>query len=264
MGLHVAAVVFPTWQAVVLILLCFGSLIIALYCLFFMVPLKSFVERIDSLGGGMKGMESHVDGLKNETDRRVASLEERICESLRELRCELQQSIDTAADKTTRALDGLQRLDKATHNLQAEIRDAASDTRKLGASLDAVRAGLDDLRSDFTALEGELRGSVNQQVSDSYQKLESTVLSALEAVQDDMLRGASKLRAWQSPTPPSRPAPNGKLGTRGLKDSRRKATSKIISAEPLFADAEKGQGDAESDKDDADALKTEKQEAPAK
>jgi len=264
MGLHLAAVVFSTWQAVILILLCFGSLIIALYCLFFMVPLRSFVERVNLLGGGMKGIESHLDGVQGEVERRIATVEELVRAAMREVRCELQEAIQQVTNRTSRTQENVQRLDRATQNLQAELRDAVADTRKLAASVDAMRAALDEIRDDFAALDGELRGAISQQVTDSYQKLESTVLSALEAVQDDMFRGTSKLRSWQAPAPSHKPA--GKFGVRPTRDSRRRPLSKIISAEPLFADAEKAEQSEASHEEpaDADALQTEGQSAPAK
>ena len=73
---ELAVVALRNWQWVVLIVLCFGSLIIALYCLLFMVPLKSFVERINSLGGGMKGIRAYIEGVKSETERQIADVQE--------------------------------------------------------------------------------------------------------------------------------------------------------------------------------------------
>jgi len=263
MGLHLAAVVFPTWQAVVLILLCFVSLLISLYCLLFMVPLKSFVARINLLGGGMKGIETHVDGIRSETERRMAALEKQIRDGMDQLRAEVQAATNATGDKAAHLQESIQKLERAAHNLQAEVRATASDTRKMEAALATFRAGMEEVQNDFSALEGELRSTVNQQVNVSYQKLESTVLSALQAVRDDMLRGASRLRTWQAPSPPPPPPITPKLTSNGWKDARRKPGSKIISAEPLFADAEKGDS-AASQEESEETVDAEKEGAPAK
>ena len=236
MGLHLAAVVFPTWQAVVLILLCFVSLLISLYCLLFMVPLKSFVARINLLGGGMKGIETHVDGIRSETERRMAALEKQIRDGMDQLRAEVQAATNATGDKAAHLQESIQKLERAAHNLQAEVRATASDTRKMEAALATFRAGMEEVQNDFSALEGELRSTVNQQVNVSYQKLESTVLSALQAVRDDMLRGASRLRTWQAPSPPppppspqSSPAADGRTpsASRAARSSPRSLCSRM-------------------------------------
>ena len=237
MGLQLAVVVLLTWQWVLLIVLCFGSLIIALYCLLFTVPLKSFVERINSLGGGMKGMRSYVDGVRGETEERIAAVQEQLEGELNESHAELRGAIDSAVERASRAQAGLQKLDRAAQSLQTGLRDNACDVGNLSAGLATVHKELQELRSDFEALQAELRGAVGQMVSDSYQQLEGTVLSALEALKDGMLRGGTV------PHPPRDHALRPLSDGTPAKDSRRRTSDKIIAAEPLFAGLEKGKAD---------------------
>ena len=239
MGPQLAVVVLPTWQWVLLIVLCFGSLIIGLYCLLFMVPLKSFVERINSLGGGMKGIRSYVEGVRSETEERIAAVQEQVAAGLKESQTELRSAVDSAAQKAGQAQAGLQRLERAAQSLQAELRDNASAVRDLSAGLAAMRKESEELRSDFEALQSELRGSVDQKVSDSYQQLEGTVLSALEALKDGMLRAAT---AQHPPSATHVPRPTFEGSP--AKDPRRRQPDKIIRAEPLFAVLEKAKGNA--------------------
>jgi len=239
MGLQLAVVVLPTWQWVLLIVLCFGSLIIGLYCLLFMVPLKSFVERINSLGGGMKGIRSHVEGVRSETEERIAAVQEHAEGELKESHAELRGAVDSAAQRAGQAQAGLQRLERAAQNLQAGLRDNASDARSLSAGLATMRKELEELRSDFEALQAELRGSVGQMVSESYQQLEGTVLSALEALKDGMLRAAT---VPHSPSAGHGPRPT--FDRSSGKDSRRRQPDKIIRAEPLFTVLDKDKGNA--------------------
>jgi uncharacterized protein YoxC len=259
MNLPLAAVVFPTWQVVILILLCFSSLIIALYCLFFMVPLKSFVERINLLGGGMKGMEAHVEGVRSQTTQKLAAIEKLVHDELQRSRQDMQNSINSVAHHTDRLLDSFQRLEKTVQNLQTEISKTASDTRKTSAGLAAIHDEVESIKNEFSAVEGELRGAINRQVSDAYQKLESTVLSALEAVQDEMLLGACRLHGWQA----SRPLTAEASLSRTPKDVRSRSNGKIISAEPLFAEAEKAnRSEEDSEEEREEALQTEGQSMP--
>ncbi len=234
--------VFGTLQGIVLILLCFASLIIALYCLLFMVPLKRFVAKINSLGGGMKGIRAHVAGLQSETQKKIGALRESVTEELDGTRQELQDAVGALAKEMLQAQAGVQRLDRATHNLQAGLRDDASDVRKLSATVNTLRKEAAELRNDFEALEVELHGSVRQLVSDSSQQLEGTVLSALEAVQDEMLRGTRKLRASRnSASGPGPGGPRPRLGRPVYKGSHGRPSGKIVAAEPLFSELEKGQ-----------------------
>ncbi len=215
----------PQWQAAVLIVVSFGSLIVALYCLFFMVPVKRFWERIHSLGGGMKGIESHVDGVRDEVGGRLARLEEGMQHQISESR----EAAEGALDKFARDNRGLHRelegLRKDLQSLQAELRDSSADIMKVARSTDSLTRRLEQLRSDFDTLDPELRSSMRQLVADSFSTVESTVLSALEAVQEEMLSGMSeppgpvKPRAGPGTDPPRASAAAGGAALRPKKPS---------------------------------------------
>ena len=266
MIVYPAVAILETWQAVVLILLCFGSLIIALYCLFFMVPLKSFVRRINSLGGGVRGIRAHVNGVRSETEKRISVMEEVLRNELGKLRADLQGALDAAADSASRAHSGLQGLERTVQHFQAQLREHSSDGRKLSEGLAHMRKELSDLRNDLDVVEVELRGSVSQLASDSYKQLEATVLGALEVLQDEMLRAADKLRGSGERPASWKPSPSARIGTTSGKDSRRRASGKIIPAEPLFAELDKGsKGEASKGGPDQDeSRRTQQETAPAK
>ena len=255
MGPQMAVTVLETWQAVVLILLCFGSLIIALYCLFFMVPLKSFVRRINSLGGGVRGIRAHVDGVRKDTEHRIGAVEHLLRDELTRMHSELQDSLEAVAQRAGEAQSGLQRLDRTVQRFQADLRQHPSDGRRLSEALAQMHKDLAELRNDLDVVETELRGSVGQFVSDSYKQLEGTVLSALEVLQDEMLRGASKLRRAGDSAPSRRP--DGR-------DSMRRPSGKIIPAEPLFADLDRGHEAANSKGEEGEPQQKQEDPAPAK
>ena len=231
MSAGLGVVAFSTWLGVLLIVLCFGSLLIALYCLLFTVPLNSFVQRVNSLGGGMRGIRAHVDDMLSQTDRRIAEMQrlmhEGMEEGLRESRAELEQHARSVAE--------------------------------LRADLNALHEQLADLRNDSEVLEGELAGRVRTLVSESYRALAGTVLGAHEAVRDEMLRGAKKLRHPHDPRPPT-----GRWGERGQSDAHRQSERKIISALPLFGDTEKAARHTGAQPDRAGADEKEQEHTPAK
>jgi hypothetical protein len=198
-----AEVAFSTWQAVLLIVLCFGSLLLALYCLLFMVPLKSFVERVNSLGGGMRGIRAQVDGALSQTEAR------------------------------------LEQIEAAVRELRAELEKGAGGAVKLAADLGAIQERLADLKDDVEVLEGQLSESVQRQVAASCRELEGVVLAALEAVRDEMLRGANRLRSPRETRPPVTGPPPTRLMERGPGELRPEASRKIIPAWPLLEEAAK-------------------------
>ena len=264
MGPELALVTVPTWQWVLLMVLCFGSLIIGLYCLLFMVPLKSFVERINSLGGGMKGIRTHVDGVKSETEQQIVAAQEHMEERLSEAQTGLRDAIESVADTAGQAHEAIVRLDRAAQSLQAAVRENAADARDLSASLGAAHKELEELKSDFAALHAELRGSVSRMVGEYYQRVEGTVLSALETVKDEMLRGAgprpprdrSPSAALTPASPFSGPRPPG---------SRQRSSSKIIEGGSLFAGLEKVRGsETAQEEEGGQPRQGEQQPAPAK
>ena len=255
MLLQTATLVLAGWQGIVLIVLCFASLIIALYCLFFMVPLRQFVERINSLGGGMKGIQAHVDGLRTATEKRIETIEAAMRQDLARTRSELEANLNAVAENLRKAQAGLQRLEQAAQGLQAEIRENASDARKLSSALQSARSEWEDLRNDFQALEVKLTGSLRQIALDSWRELEGAALSALESVQDEMLRGTSKCRASRLQGQPPKISPARTLEGGSYKDSRRRPADKIISAEPLFAGLDKADHQPEPEREEGQTVR---------
>ncbi|MHC5033671.1 MAG: hypothetical protein ACYTFZ_01380 [Planctomycetota bacterium] len=224
----------PQWQQVVLIIVGFGALIIALYCLFFMVPVKRFWERINSLGGGIEGVESHVAGVHDEIAGRLAALEEATREQIAENREAVQSRLDRLAKDSHESQRELERLRKDVQALQAGLRQAGSDNMKVNRSLESLAKQLQQLRGDFDALDVELRESVRQLVSDSFNTVESTVLSALDAVQEEILYGASEPSSRPTKVLPPRQKPERRPPS-GLSTVERGPGDKIIPMEPLFA-----------------------------
>ncbi|KPK62493.1 MAG: hypothetical protein AMK73_05990, partial [Planctomycetes bacterium SM23_32] len=135
----------PQWQTIVLIIVSFSSLIIALYCLFFMVPVKRFWERVRSLGGGMKGIESHVDGVRDEIRGRLSNLEMAAERQLAESREATQGALDKLARDNRETRRELERLRADMQSLQAELRGAATDTMKVGQSCEGLTKQVDQL-----------------------------------------------------------------------------------------------------------------------
>lgn len=233
------------WQAVVLILFSCASLIIALYCLFFMVPVKRFWERIRSLGGGMKGIEAHIDGVRDETGRGLAELESSMRQHVAQSRESAQTALDRLARESRETHRELEKLRKDLQALQAELRAAAGDSTKVAQGLASLTKQVHQLRNDFDALDVELRQSVRQLVASSFNSVESTVLSALEAIQGEIVYGASKssdttkpFRPDQEPPRPTSPFNRG---------PRRRTPENIITVQPLFAGLRGDDGKPESE-----------------
>lgn len=234
----IAEIVLASWQVIFLSVLCFASLVVGLYCLLFMVPLKSFMEQVNSLGGGMRGVRAHVDGVRQEVESRIDSLEESLREELRRQRQDLRSSISSTADTARAAREKLRAIDGSLHDMQAKLRENGSDVSSLAREMEVLRNRHAGLSSDFEVLESELEGAVQRSVNNSYQRLESTVLGALEALQDEMLRAPYEGR------PVKDRAGNGRSGAGrpyrrpSSKKSGGNGATKIIAAEPLFADTE--------------------------
>jgi len=67
------------------------------------------------------------------------------------------------------------------------------------------------------------------------------VLSMLEALRDEMLRGTTRLRSWREPKPPVATQSAAHLTERSLWEQRPGTSRKIISAHPLIEDLAKGE-----------------------
>ena len=230
----VGAVVFPTWQAVLLIVLSFGSLGVALYCLFFMVPLKSFVHHIDSLGGGMEGIRSYVDGIRSDIENRIQQLEGDIREQLDAHRQELSERVSSVTQVARDAEAALRELDQKVQKLQADLREDEKDVRQVLTQMDSARSEITELRNDLKTAEEKMRGTLNQMVADSYRKVESTVISALGALQDQLVQPADA-SSHRNGHPFAQDRGSRESSGRGNRKAKTNE-DKIISAEPLFGE----------------------------
>ncbi len=235
------------WQAVVLIVVSIAAFIMSLYCLLFMVPfkrLRRFIERIDSLGGGMKGIENHVDGVREEIRTRLTELEEAMRKQLADSRQGASASVDKVMREHREAQRELERLRRDVQSLQAELRASGADTMKANQSCEALTKQIQQLRNDFDALDVELRESVRQLVAESLSTVESTVLSALDAFQEELFYGVSPSSGPSKPAPPrtepSRPAPV-------FGGADRPGRENIIPVGPLFVKLHAGEDEGASD-----------------
>lgn len=205
-------------QAAILTIFSCLSLIIALYCLFFMVPVKRFYQRIRRLGGGLKGTEALINGVRDSVTKRLDEIEANAQEQL-EAHCKaLRESLDALAEQTSA-------LQQEADSLRKEAGQAASDRRRLSQRVESLSGRLQQLRSEVDAMEVELRQTVRQEVTDSFSTVESTVLAALESVQEEILYGTST-----SPSPPRTTPPRTEGRTRTGRGN-------IITVEPLFTNA---------------------------
>ena len=232
----------PTWLNVVLILTSLCALGLALYCRIFMAPLDHFRKRVSALGGGLKGIESHFTGMAGELQQRLEELEEKSNAQIAEAREGLRGSVDELGGSLRELGREVEKLRREVQSLQAGIRTASSDGTKVARSVESLAKRLQRLRGDFDALDVELRESVRQLVMESFGAVESTVLSALEAMQEEILHDVREPSAPQKPF--GRPQPSKPFR------SARRPRENIITVEPLFAEPRR-KGDDEDAADPA-------------
>lgn len=230
-------------QAGILTVFSCVALIISLYCLFFMVPVKRFWERIRTLGGGLKGIEAHVNGVRESIGKRLDDVEKRTEAELTAFRAELEETLESLSRDNRKSRRELESLRKDVQSLQADLRSTSADAGKLAQRLESLTAEVQQLRSDFDALDVELQRAVQQRVADSFTTVESTVLSALEAIQEEILYGVSDS---PTPSPPSRSAPPTSGSTaRGPREN-------IITVEPLFANLRQEEREHEEEEEEGE------------
>jgi len=231
------------WHEVVLIIFSCASLITALYCLFFMVPVKRFWERIDSLGGGVKGVEAYVDGVHDEVRRKLSEMESSVRHQISQARESSNEAVARLAKDSRQARRDMERFRGDLQSLQAELRTAAADSGKLGQAVESLSNRLHQIQDDLDGLDVKLRESVRQLVAESFKSVESTVLSALDAIQEEMIALGPRPHATPAPFGPHRPSrPQAGTDRNGRSDPHA-----II--EPLFA----GIQNREDDKGDKGA-----------
>lgn len=249
---------WETVKELVLIAFSVGALLIALWCLFFMVPVKRFWERVEALGGGLKGIEGYVDEVHKEICGKLSEMETAVRHQIGQAQEETQEAVDKAAEDGRQARRDLERLRADLQSLQAELRGAARDSTRVTHSLEALTKRLTSLQDDFNSLDVKLRESVRQLVADSFKSVEATVLSALDAIQEEMLT---------EPRPASGPSQGGSPFRRSQRPARTNGSnggangSKVIVA-PLFGRDESEGAPAEPQADDETELAEEPEGQP--
>jgi len=158
-------------------------------------------------------------------------------------------------DKLARGLRGAQRavesLRTDLQSLQAELRGTGAEGRKLGQAVSRLAEQVRQLQDDMQTLDLKTDESVRRRVSEAFAEVESTVLSALEAVHEEIVRDVSYGSSPESG--PTLPGGHGDMGPAPGNGSR----ENIITVSPLFegmgAGAEpEGQEEPEDDEEEPD------------
>lgn len=229
--LNIANVAMPAWQAIFLILLSFGSLGIALYCLLFMVPLKKFVQRIESLGGGMDGIKRHLDGVEAYFEKELQQIRSSGAGAIDEVRTENKQRLVDVEKKMHDVADAVARLRSGREELEKSIHTANKGLAESKAGWEEIEARLRELQHDISVMAEETEGKLQRQVKESFYELEATVLATLEVLRDELLPAEEKSDS-RGRTHRSSFKSGGKSAHRREDEVR---DSKIISAGPLFS-----------------------------
>ncbi|MCD6416995.1 MAG: hypothetical protein J7M08_09920 [Planctomycetes bacterium] len=206
------------------------SLIVALYCLIFMVPVKRFLERIRSLGGGLEGVQTHVRGVRDDIIRRLQAVEGRTEEQLAAGAEDLEKRLRKLHKQGDAAKRRLDTAAKDLESIRDELGATADGARQALQRVETLSSRLEQMRTEFEALEVELREAIRREVTDSFSTVESRALAALDAIQEQILYGATE----SGVPPPSAPL-------RGPGAGARRKRGNIISVEPLFANPRQGE-----------------------
>jgi cytochrome c556 len=187
---------WETVKDVTLILFSVGALVIALWCLFFMVPVKRFMERIEALGGGLKGIEGHVEKVHSDLCQKLSEMETTMRQKVSQAEEKTQEAVDQAVEDGKKARSELDQLRRDLQSLQAELRKTARDSNEMTHSMETLTRRLSALQDEFASLDVKLEQSVKQRVAESFKDVEATVLSALDAIQEEMV-GQPVMRTGQ-------------------------------------------------------------------
>lgn len=245
--LNIASVPLPAWQAVFLIILSFGSLVIALYCLLFMVPLKKFVHRIESLGGGMEGIKKHLNGVedyfKKELDRIHTSHEE----SLDEVKRNADKRIKEAEQRSEEVIESLQRVESQTEDFSRSLDEFKSGLEAGCRKTEKLETIIEELKRDMAVLGEETEGKLQKRVRESYYELEANVLATLEVLRDELLPPAEP--SGSGPGKSDAPGKGASEDRKIYREDTEQGESKIISAGPLFSRSSHDNGGNNEDED---------------
>ena len=217
---------------VTLILFSVGALIIALWCLFFMVPVKRFWERMETLGGGLKGIEGYVDEVHRDLCQKLSEMETMMRQQVSQAQETTQEAVDQAAEDGRKASRELDRLRADLQALQAELRDTATNSTRMTHNVEALSKRLGSLQDEFTSLDVKLEQSVKQRTMESFKELEATVLSALDAIQEEMVGKPLRRQGEPHSTVPF-PRPTGMRTENSPRNANGNGGQKV-KIEPLF------------------------------
>ena len=255
--LGIANVTLPAWQAIFLILLSFGSLIIALYCLFFMVPLKKFVRRIESLGGGVEGLKNHLSGVETYVEKELQRIESLQADQLDSVKTDSEERLHVLREQVEQAQESLNRLKNTCDTLEVTAEDQQKKLADITGNNENIERRLKELQRDMNVVTEEAHGKVQKEVSKAFQELEATVLSTLEVLRDELLVARKSGDADGSRPPRFQPESHSEDQHREGEDM---PGSKIISAGPLFSRSdpttdtdEGGEEEGQDDEDSPDA-----------
>jgi cytochrome c556 len=171
----------------------------------FMVPVKRFWERMETLGGGLKGIEGYVDEVHKDLCQKLSEMETSMRQQVSQAQESTQEAVEKAAEDGKKARQELDRLRAELKNLEQELRQASGSSTRVSHNVDALGKRLSTLQDEFASLDTKLEQSVKQRVMESCRDMESTVLSALDAVQEEMLGRPLQRHEGKSPRMPIRP-----------------------------------------------------------
>ncbi len=242
----IANAALPVWQAIFLIFLSFGSLIIALYCLLFMVPLKKFVQRIESLGGGMEGIKSHLSGIEAYFEKELQRMESSRAERIDHLKTVTEERFEAVERKMQDMEKTLQRQENTGNALGESMESMQQELQETMSTCANMERRLREMRRDMSVQGEETEGKLQKQVRESFYELEATMLSTLEVLRDELLppkKDGTPHDSASSFSPVSR-----KKGPHA--GEQEPTDSKIISAGPLFSRSEPPDRDPDKSEDD--------------
>jgi chromosome segregation ATPase len=174
-------------MAIYVLILSVAAVLMSLYCIIFMVPLKRFWERIDTIGGGLKGVEIYVDSIDEDLRRKLTAAGKTAAEQIEQARRENQQSVDEAVEQIAHAREELEAVHGELKALEGNLSHAQGGSDKVERGIEAMNKRLRQMRRDFDSQEARLRDAARKQIAESGKTIESTVLSALDALHDEML-----------------------------------------------------------------------------
>ena len=163
------------------------AIILAVRCTLFSVPLKRFLERIDTIGGGIKGVETYVDSIDEDLRRKLTAADKTAAAQIEQARQENQQSVDQAVAQITHAREELDAVRNEMKALESNLSQAQGGSDKVGRDIEAMNKRLRQMSRDFDSQEARLRDAARKQIAEAGKTIESTVLSALDALHDEML-----------------------------------------------------------------------------